>query len=70
MIFSYSVQYMFKQGPRTVQEELTVFASSEIHAIQKVADEVARRFGSPPSLHIHTVHNQSPILTQQTIPYL
>ena len=70
MIFSYSVQYMFRQGPRTIQEELTVFASSEIHAIQKVADEVTRRFGSPPSLHIHTVHNQSPTLTQQTIPYL
>lgn len=70
MIFSYSVQYMFRQGPRTIQEELTVFASSEIHAIQKVADEVTRRFGSPPSLHIHTVRNQSPTLTQQTIPYI
>ncbi|WP_416825822.1 DUF3903 domain-containing protein [Ectobacillus polymachus] len=45
MLFQYSVEYSFHQGDHYVSETVTVIASSELLAKQKVIKEVTRRFG-------------------------
>lgn len=53
MLFQFSVEYSFHQGNRYISETVTVVASSEQLAKQKVVSEVTRRFGLTDSPHIH-----------------
>ncbi|WP_342048912.1 DUF3903 domain-containing protein [Bacillus sp. OTU530] len=53
MISPYQVEYTMTIGNRIVGECLTVYASSEFFAIDKVRQELHRRFGSATSIELH-----------------
>ncbi|MFX3622987.1 MAG: hypothetical protein ACE3JP_02815 [Ectobacillus sp.] len=55
MILQYSIKYTFRQGDRLIQEMVVVSASSESFAIQKVTDEIIRRFGCCPAIQVHAL---------------
>jgi hypothetical protein len=54
MISPYQVEYTMTIGNRVVGECITVYASSEFFAIDKVRQELHRRFGSATSIELHT----------------
>ncbi|WP_155890957.1 DUF3903 domain-containing protein [Ectobacillus panaciterrae] len=57
MLFQYSVEYAFWQGNRYVKETVIVSASSESYAIQKVMEELVRRFGSNASPNVQVLQH-------------
>ena len=54
MISPYQVEYTMTIGNRVVGDCITVYASSEFFAIEKVRQELYRRFGSSTSIELHT----------------
>ena len=54
MISRYEVEYTMTIGNRVVGECITVYASSAFFAIDKVRQELHRRFGSATSIELHT----------------
>lgn len=54
MISPYQVGYTMTIGSRVVEECITVYASSEFFAMEKVKQELYRRFGSSTYIEIHT----------------
>ena len=54
MISPYEVEYTMTIGNRVVGECITVYASSEFFAIDKVRQELYRRFGSATSIELYT----------------
>ena len=53
MISPYQVEYTMTIGNRVVGEYITLYASSEFLAIEKVKQELHRRFGSAKSIELH-----------------
>ncbi|MFD3445636.1 DUF3903 domain-containing protein [Microbacteriaceae bacterium 4G12] len=51
----YSVAYVFQQGPRQTKYMVTIAASSEEYAVQKVQAELERRFGPASILEVSIV---------------
>ena len=54
MISPYQVEYTMTIGNRVVGDCITVYASSEFFAIDKVRQELHRRFGSSTSIELHS----------------
>lgn len=54
MISPYQVEYTMTIGNRVVGECITVYASSEFFAVDKVRQELHRRFGSATSIELHS----------------
>ncbi|WP_342044337.1 DUF3903 domain-containing protein [Bacillus sp. OTU530] len=54
MISPYHVEYTMAIGNRVVGECITVYASSEFFAIDKVKQELHRRFGSATSIELNS----------------
>ena len=57
IISPYQVEYTMTIGNRVVGECITVYASSEFFAIDKVRQELHRCFGSATSIELHTSSN-------------
>lgn len=53
MISPYQVEYKMTIGNHVVGDCITVYASSEFFAIDKVRQELHRRFGSSISIELH-----------------
>ncbi|WP_342047157.1 hypothetical protein [Bacillus sp. OTU530] len=53
IISPYQVEYTMTIGNRVVGECITVYASSKFFAIEKVSQELHRRFGSSTSIELH-----------------
>lgn len=54
MISPYQVGYTMAIGRRVVEDCITVHTSSEFFAMEKVKQELHRRFGSLTSIEVHT----------------
>lgn len=57
MISPYQVGYTMTIGSRVVEECITAYASSEFFAMEKVKQELYRRFGSSTYIDVYTVSN-------------
>ncbi|CAI8901269.1 DUF2129 domain-containing protein [Bacillus sp. IT-79MI2] len=55
MISSYSVRYILITGNTFIKKVITVYASSEFFAIEKIKKELARRFSNPTKIEVYTV---------------
>ncbi|MFD0769366.1 hypothetical protein ACFQZ1_10915 [Bacillus sp. CGMCC 1.60114] len=55
VISSYSVRYILITGNTFRKKVITVYASSEFFAIEKIKKELERRFSNPTKIEVYTV---------------